>query len=267
MRTDYPFLETWINDSYTKASDDSLQLFQDANSNHFADFATLDNFFSENTKDVTGVSQIWLSNSFQAIEAEYLNYSTNSDTEKWTEATTEKLRESTLRMFNYLYTFANNEIWFKRMCSALIFAEDDSLVGHDSSTLGVTSTSYLSNNSSTYESYVVILGKALLLKEFNTQYQLGFWSSPEKFAVIIHEFGHVLDGFGGKRNVLRPEDNSQASTLSSKYEGKMFGIARNNPSNGLLSSFFIFVIVLVSVAAVVGITVSVIMLVPKKKKG
>lgn len=260
--------ENWMNDSLTPASQASIDLFKQTNPNKFSTFDDLNSTLVANSKDVNGKVQTALASSFAAIEKSYLKSTPQNSGEAkttWTASDTAELKQTSLNLFNYLYTFASDNLdWLLRMSSALIFAADSQLVDQGTSTMGVTITYMLNSRVSTAESFVVILGSALTFGNFNNQYQKSFWSSPQKFAVVVHEFGHVLDSFGGKMNIYRAEDNSKYRTLGDKYKGTIFGDGSTS-STGITSTIKVLLIIL-GVSAAIGVGISLVMILGSKKK-
>ncbi|WP_338985695.1 hypothetical protein [Spiroplasma endosymbiont of Diplazon laetatorius] len=222
-----------MNDSYTKASKNSIDEFNVFNENHFFNFDNLDRKIANNSKDINSYSSVWFSHVFSSIEEAYLKSTPNlnSDGEKWTKEHTKQLKELTLKLYNVLFNLIKNETWVQNILSALIISPDFPLVSDDSSlmenVMGYTNTSYYVDSSnnfySTAYSYIVIAGPSLTFQKFNSQYKNAFWSSPNKFSVWIHEMGHVVDAFGSKTINYRSINYSKKLDYKNLYKGQFFG--------------------------------------------
>ncbi|ALD66309.1 hypothetical protein [Spiroplasma cantharicola] len=233
---------SWMNDSYTPASQTSIEEFNSFNENYYQSFDNLDKTLAAASKDKNNYSGVWLSHIFNNLEEVYLKKTPNSlgvDYEKWSTNDTEKLKEITLKTYNSLYNIIKNDIWVSNILVALILSPDFPLKNNDGSemnegTMGYTSTSYYidkqNNFVSTAYSYIVITGPSLTFKEFNSQYKQGFWSTPYKFSVVVHEIGHALDGFGSKLNMYRNNNYSKTLDYKEFYKGDVFGeyVAQDN---------------------------------------
>ncbi|AOG60577.1 hypothetical protein SHELI_v1c06260 [Spiroplasma helicoides] len=227
-------LNKWMNDSFTKASESSLTEFKNFNTSFFKDYNDLNEKLKDSIKDANQNSMIWLSSLFSAIEAKYTRgFSKNVDyIGSWTSDTTYRLKAVVLKLYNYLYSIIKNESWVYKVIYALIISPDYPLESDDGKNLegvlGYTLTEGQSNPNTINNSYIVITGRSLLYKDYNSQYTVGWFSSPEMFNTIVHEMGHALDAFGGRINSYRNKDDTQYYLYNSLYKGKYF--EDKNPS-------------------------------------
>ncbi|WP_342274894.1 hypothetical protein [Spiroplasma endosymbiont of Cantharis lateralis] len=264
---------SWMQDSYTPASQESIDAFNNFNANHYESFDNLDKTLVEATKDKNNYSGVWLSHVYDNLEEVYLKNTPNSlgsDSEKWSTNNTQKLKDITLKTYNSLYNIIQNDIWVNNILVAFILSPDFPLKNDDGTdmndgTMGYTSTNYYVDKqnvfASTAYSYIVITGPSLTFKEFNSQYKQGFWSSPYKFSVVVHEIGHALDGFGSKLNYYRSQNHSKSLDYKSLYTGDTFGeyVAKNNNWN-------IWVIILAASGTAVILTITYLVIRKKSAK-
>ncbi|AUB31836.1 hypothetical protein [Spiroplasma floricola] len=224
----------WMYDSYTPASQESIDSFNNFNKKYFNSFEELDTKLQNSSKDINNHSAVWFSYIYENMEKNYLSQTPNVriDNEKWTKDHTNQLKELTLKMYNALFNLIKREEWVDKMLSALIISPDFPLISDDGTssqgTMGYTATQYSLDPStkeivSTEYAYIVITGPSLTYKKFNDQYKAGFWSSPNKYSVLIHEMGHVVDGFGSKLNLKRSTNYSKLLNYKNLYKGDFFG--------------------------------------------
>ncbi|AOG60723.1 hypothetical protein SHELI_v1c07740 [Spiroplasma helicoides] len=234
-------ISNWMYSSYIKASDESIKSFKDYNSNHFSSFESLDTFLQEKTVDKVGNKRIWLSDMYKSIEE---TYSKSIPTDKnneyissWTNDTTISLENVTLELYNYLYSLIGNEEWITKIIYGLVISPDDPLKSDTNEdmtgVLGYTATTageLTAGGYTTVNSYIVICGSGLLIKDYNYQYKQGWFSSPTQFHVLVHEMGHAMDAFAAKVNDVRNLKNTQESNYSDLYPGEYFGTEVNKKS-------------------------------------
>ncbi|QGS52019.1 hypothetical protein STABA_v1c06580 [Spiroplasma tabanidicola] len=272
--------QSFMYDSFTKASESNIKKFNDFNDNHFT-FASLDEFLIKNSIDTNGIAQIspnYLINSF-ANYYKKLSWTGSDVIDAWNDDWTEKLKNVFLNLYNYLYALFKNENYVKNVISGLVLSSDSPLKNNDGSSmegvLGYTSTSGAGyknpDNESevlitTTDSYIVIRSDGLLLKQFNSQYQKGWFSSPENFNVIVHEMGHAVEAFGGRENSLRLKNNSAYRNYGDLYSGNYIGGSNNKdssvtPSNTSSKKWITYI----AIGAAVGIALVIVGLVFLKK--
>ncbi|QGS51870.1 hypothetical protein STABA_v1c05070 [Spiroplasma tabanidicola] len=222
-------LNDWMNDSFTPAPDISIALFESFNSQHFGDFKSLDSYLQNRTIDEAGYSTVWFSNILSFLKKDYAhNSKLGDDYFDWTDQKKASFESIVTQLFNYLYSIISNDEGLSNLISAFVVAGDEKLVGDKSDGLvaGYTSTSFvrMSNNKySVKSSYIVILANALTIKDYNSEYLSGFWSAPDEMHVLVHEFGHALDGYGGKDDYYRRTSEANSSYYPDYYEGKYVG--------------------------------------------
>ncbi|WP_342268538.1 hypothetical protein [Spiroplasma endosymbiont of Aspidapion aeneum] len=109
----------------------------------------------------------------------------------------------------------------------------------------------------------------------NQQYQLNWWSSPNNFTTLDHEFGHALDGFLGtitnyrKQMIDSSEMVNKNYNINSLYKGDKFGYGDysakpNSNKNSDLAKYIVFGSI--AVAGVVG-TVVIVSIMRKRRRG
>ncbi|WP_339020405.1 hypothetical protein [Spiroplasma endosymbiont of Atherix ibis] len=225
-------VSAWMYDSYTPASKESINSFNNFNNKHYNSFEELDTKLQNSSKDINNYSTVWFSHIYENLEQNYLSKTPNIgiNNEKWTKKQTLQLKETTLKMYNALFNLIKNEEWINKLLLALIITPDFPLKLEKKGVMGYTSTlPQIKGNGifgrfiSIRYSYIVITGPSLTYKKFNNQYKTGFWSSPNKYSVLIHEMGHVVDHFGSKNSENRLTNYSKAINYKNLYEGEFFG--------------------------------------------
>ncbi|QBQ07628.1 hypothetical protein SGLAD_v1c04290 [Spiroplasma gladiatoris] len=221
-------LSRWMNDSFSKAPTKSSDYFENFDSKHFSSFKNLDDFLAKWSYDQIDYSTIWFSNIISYFKKEYgYNSTLGEDYVDWTTTIERNLQNKILQLFNYLFALIKNEKYLGNLISAFVVAGDSKLVDDNNGlSMGYTTSSSIKIDDNKYSiksAYIVILGNCLTLKEFNSQYSTAYWSSPEMFHVLVHEFGHALDGFGAKNYTYRNTNFSNETYYSEYYEGRYVG--------------------------------------------
>ncbi|WP_146063418.1 hypothetical protein [Mesoplasma corruscae] len=219
----YSVVKNWMYDSYTPASSESIASFNAFNTNTYSSFDELDNELLDISQANDKVSRLPFKKIYDNLEATYLlkTPKSSNDFEQWTYADTQNLKELTLFLYNMLFSLISNETWVENLLTGFIVSPDSPLKSNDENVMGYTSTS--SSNQGAEYSYIVLTGISLTYKEFNSQYTMGFWSSPAKFNTLIHEFGHALDAFGSKPNSARSNNYKKDIHYWEMYSGNIFG--------------------------------------------
>ncbi|QBQ07747.1 hypothetical protein SGLAD_v1c05480 [Spiroplasma gladiatoris] len=273
-------LSGWMNDSWTKAGEESINKFNNFNSNHFSSFSELDEKLKDFSLDINGVAQVSPEYLFTSLASYYKNDTPQGEDNlsEWTEQNSIEIRQVFLNLYNYLYSIINdgissnkNEEKVLNVMTGLVISPDETLVDGDSGTLGYTATSgygKANNTATTGDSYIVIRSDSLLLKEYHSQYKKGWFSTPEKFNVIVHEMGHALEAYGGKdENFRASSEISKTRTYSSLYKGTYLGGKNPKKANEESTNNFLKIIGIVfGVMAIVIIFVSVITVLSVRKK-
>ncbi|AGR42132.1 hypothetical protein [Spiroplasma diminutum] len=220
--------KNWFNDSYTKASENSIASFKEFNKNYYASFDELDEILNKNSLDSNSVSRLPYKKVYDNLEENYLISTPmfQGESEKWTKQDTQNLKDLTLFLYNMIYSITNNASWTQNILTGFIISPDYPLADTQEGVMGYTSTaSYIQNQqvTSTAYSFIVLTGISLTFKEYNSQYTQGFWSSPSKYNVLIHEFGHVVDAFASKLNTYRNETYKNDISYKEMYSGNIFG--------------------------------------------
>ncbi|PPE04583.1 hypothetical protein EELLY_v1c02630 [Entomoplasma ellychniae] len=230
----YSVVQNWMYDSYTPASLESIASFKAFNKNKYSNFEALDAKLSLVSTANDGVSRLPFKKIYDALEETYLKQIPKSsiDFEQWTYADTQKLKELTLFLYNMLFSLISNDSWVENLLTGFIVSPDFPLkstkaknmqnVMGNTITTSKTSSTQKSNQGAEY-SYIVLTGVSLTYKEFNSQYKMGFWSSPAKFNTLIHEFGHALDAFGSKQISARSKNYKKDIYYKKMYSGNIFG--------------------------------------------
>ncbi|AGR41152.1 hypothetical protein [Spiroplasma taiwanense] len=272
----FEIIKTWINDNYTRASEASIQKFNDFNKNNFKNFDELDKELVKYSIDNEGVSRLPFKKVYDNLEENYLISipSYFNDSEKWTTTDTKNLKQLTLFLYNILSSLIENEIWVRNLLTGFIISPDYPLIGASNGTMGYTSTAGYTNRAtgkyaSTTYSYIVLTGVSLTIKEFNSNYKMGFWSSPIKYNVLIHEYGHAIDAFGSRLNENRNTNYSNDISYKEMYSGNIFGdYKQTSTSNSYSVKTWVIIVlgVIGSSILIIGISYTVNIIRSKKKK-
>lgn len=235
-------LSNWMNESYTKASDESEDKFKTFNQQHFKTFEQLDSVLVDSSIDRNGQSMLSYGLIYDTMNKTYQDSLPKRSSEivkKWSDEYTNQLKLVTLDMYNYLYAILQDAHWVNEVIYAMIISPDYPLKDQASGVLAYTSTSY--NNKSTIENYIVISGYSLLIKEYNENYKAQWFSSPAMFVTLVHEMGHAIDSFGSKTNEYRNRNSGENKDYKSLYKGEYF--YKYNPSSKRfgLNNFYVII--------------------------
>ncbi|AHI53031.1 hypothetical protein [Spiroplasma culicicola] len=251
-------LNTWMYDSYSKASEESILEFNNFVKNHYQTFENLNTSLNQVSKDKNNFSMINFTYVYDNLEEVYLQNTpsnTGVDYEKWTTTDTQKLKQLTLDLYNGLYALIQNEVWVNLIICALIISPDYPLVSDEDmqGVMGYTNSAYYIDDNKEFVSfaysYIVLTGTSLTYKQFNNQYAWGFWSSPNKFNVLVHEMGHALDAFGSKINEARVQNHASTLDYRQLYGGEVFGAYEYQAAISFATIFLVIGAVVVSVTA------------------
>ncbi|WHQ36562.1 hypothetical protein [Spiroplasma sp. SV19] len=269
-------LAMMMNDSYTKASDESINkyntLVSKLRTKYYSSFENLDQTLKQLTnlsqKNTTDVSSIMLKDAIDAMGNHY----------NWADNKTIAFAEQILNLFNLTSYITDNN--FKYYLRAFIFTPDYPIRGQLENTLGVTATygqvignDYFQYFLSVEFSTVIFTGLAFNqnnIGDINLDYKSGWWSSPSIFATLNHEMGHVIDGYHGTEAEYRADlknnfnNYMKQQKLDNFYNGKIFGY--HQIESETTKNLKLILIIIFTVIAFPILIVSIIFLSKKIKK-
>ncbi|QBQ07746.1 hypothetical protein SGLAD_v1c05470 [Spiroplasma gladiatoris] len=248
-------LSNWMNDTYTKASEISIKSFYEFSTNHYQNFFELNQNLITASKNKNNFSQVNFENIFDLIDKNYTNV---FNAYNWKKQYTLELKQAVLMIYNYLFSLIYNSKWVENILSSFIISSDSKLKNSSKSVLGYTGTElYIDDQKfSIKSSYIVLkLNSFIEIKESNN-YQTQWFSSPSWYSVLIHEYGHALDGFGGRINEFREMNDAINKKYDYYYEGNKIGydFDYNNFLNIFLW-FFFYSLTLVLIVVVTGLNI------------
>jgi hypothetical protein len=267
--------DNWVYDSLTKATDKSKQEYNDflakCKEEYYPTFAALDADLAKWTTTNKGYATIDLENVISDM----------AETYKWSDAKTTKLEEQVLDMFDIAYGISK---WgetdaLKYFLTGIIFSPDYPLAGTSAGVMAYTSSSFYGGKSdltSTAFAQIIYTGQSMNLfadETKNNQYQAYWWSSPNIFATLNHEFGHVMDSYIGFVNGALEENKGYFKDLISEhsiydaYTGNTFGVFDQHiaPKNGISPINLLFYI-LIGVAGAAGIAAILAYVIIRRKR-
>lgn len=254
-------LGNMINDSYTKTSNSSITKFENfiisSRKKYYSSFNELDKNLKEITKYKNDYyndngSTIFLKDSLIAMQKYY----------KWENRIIEFLENQILNLFNLTYAITDNN--FKYFLTGFIFSPDSPLKGQSKRTAAYTNYSFqltlgTKKFISTRRAYIVVSAKEFdnaLWKKIISEYQTGWWSSPNIFCTLNHEMGHAIDAYYGMikkaRNVAKKYFSSLLNNLGIKgqYKGNIFGYNNNIIYNKKINLIKIILIIIFGIFCV-----------------
>ncbi len=261
----YNSLGTIMNDSFTKASDKSIQEFKTFKKENvmFESFdkmndyylkATNNDSYSNNKYKLNPGANIALSDSIERL-GKFYNWSTEK---------VEDFKSQTLDLFNISIKLSKygDEYYLLYYLWGFIISRDFPLEGAGESTMAYTLTKFWVDNSkklalSSSNAFLIFSSKSMNMyysSSLNDQYQKGWWSSPNIFCTLNHEMGHVMDGYLGSTKYYSEINKSNFSNYikqnpnNKTYDGDILGYAGDqtyNKSN-------LFMIIGITVGCVVG---------------
>ncbi|AKU80094.1 hypothetical protein [Spiroplasma turonicum] len=226
-------------DIYTKASSKSINEFtkiiEDDDLKEYKSFIDLDTFYKNHTNTNYNYSNISLSSTISAMKVYY----------NWDDSTESRFKKQILDMFNlttYITSY-NGTNFYKNYLIGFIISPDYPLIGTSQGTMAYTAnmTTTINNEKTTYFSYLVYTGLSMTQfknEKDNDQYLQGWWSSPNVFATLNHEMGHVIDGYLSQNKDsaedLKNNFSSKVNIYNNKslYKGKIFGIDEVENNSG-----------------------------------
>ncbi|QGS52018.1 hypothetical protein [Spiroplasma tabanidicola] len=218
----YNLLGGWMNDSYTKASEQSIKYFHNFNSNYYDDFDALDAKLVENSKNEFNESNVIFKKIYDSIDNRYTNF---FSIYKWKKSYTKELKDATLYLYNYLFSLIKNELWVNNILNSFVISSDEVLKDSSKNVLGynATDSTFEDETWSISSSYIIIKFKGLIDAKNNNSYKTQWFSSPIWYSVLIHEMGHALDGFGGRLNSFRNKNDTSTKKYDYYYSGRKIG--------------------------------------------
>ncbi|WHQ37341.1 hypothetical protein [Spiroplasma sp. SV19] len=226
-------LANMMNDSYTKASQTSLQKYEDfvkqATQSHYSSFDKLDSELKNVTKyetlDYQTGSTIFLKDSVTAMQNYY----------EWKDSTVNTFKQQLLNLFNITYTITGNN--FKYFLAGFLFSPNAPLIGQKGETAAYTAYNFKRDKNtsqilSTSEAFIVFSAKGFnnyVKYGISQEYQMGWWSSPNIFCTLDHEMGHAVDIYYGMIESARNDAPSKfskilnSSGIRGEYRGNVFG--------------------------------------------
>ncbi|AKX34434.1 hypothetical protein SLITO_v1c08150 [Spiroplasma litorale] len=227
------------NDIYTKASNESITKFNniknDSNNVYFKSFNELNNFFVEQTKiDKANYSNINFKETIYQIKNYY----------KWDSDKVDIFKKQILDMINLsLYiTKTHDKYYLLTYIYGIIISPDYPLKGNQEGVMAYAANAFTTYNQKKSSKYSYIVYTGLSLDQYKTendndQYKKTWWSSPNIFATLNHEMGHVIDGFLNldnslaKMNEKKFKNDIQSKPLKSLYSGEIFGTNSKEENN------------------------------------
>jgi hypothetical protein len=157
---------------------------------YFNSFEKLDNYMIKHTKVASGKPTIALKKSINDMAKTYY----------WGQEKTNRFKEQVLDMVNISCEMAQfrDKDYLVYYITGLIFTPDYPIHGNEVGIMAYTQTAYYGGDdyaTSAAYSQIVYSGKSLdtfIEPEENTRYSDLWWSSPNIFATLNHEFGHVM---------------------------------------------------------------------------
>ncbi|QEH61940.1 hypothetical protein SCHIN_v1c07450 [Spiroplasma chinense] len=238
----------FMNDTFTKASSNSISEFDEykekLKEEYFATYDEMDEYYLEHTKFTSTTSSGSTINFLESVNNLQKHFG-------WSDVKTDGFKNQMLEMINLTLSITkwDEQDYFLYYFFALVISPDYPLSGTQEGVMAYTS-SYFYNNSiytSTAFASIVVSGKSIDMfsdASENDQYQQFWWSTPNIYATINHEMGHVLDGYLGitlekvKSNVRTWKTILNSNALSI-YEGKSFAdgsFKKNNIATIVASS-------------------------------
>ncbi len=262
----YDSLGTIMNDSFTKASDKSIQEFKTFKKenvmfesfdkmNDYYSKATNNDSYSNNKYKLNPGANIALGDSIERL-GKFYNWSTEK---------VDELKSQTLDLFNISIKLSKygDEYYLLYYLWGFIISSDFPLKDAGESTMAYTLTKFVVNKSnknlaiSSSSAFLIFSSKSMNMYEsssLNDQYQKGWWSSPNIFCTLNHEMGHVMDGYLGSLKVYSEMNKRNFSDYIKQnpnnvtYKGEILGYEGDqtyNKSN-------LFMIIGITVGCVVG---------------
>jgi hypothetical protein len=149
----------------------------------------------------------------------------------------------------------------------------------DAGVMAYTSSSFYNSGSeltSTAFAQIIYTGQSMNLfadETKNNQYQAYWWSSPNIFATLNHEFGHVIDSYIGFTNGALNQNEGFFKDLISDYSvydaytGNTFGVFDQHvaPKNGI-NPINLFFYILIGIAGAAGIAAILAYVIIRRKR-
>jgi hypothetical protein len=265
----------WTYDSLTKASDASKKEFNDylakTKEDYYPTFDALDADLAKWTTTNKGYATIDLKNTIDDMAESY----------RWSDTKTATLKEQILDMFDVAYGITK---WgetdaLKYFLTGIIFSPDYPLAGTSAGVMAYTSSSFYNSGSeltSTAFAQIIYTGQSMNLfadETKNNQYQAYWWSSPNIFATLNHEFGHVIDSYIGFTNGALNQNEGFFKDLISDYSvydaytGNTFGVFDQHvaPKNGI-NPINLFFYILIGIAGAAGIAAILAYVIIRRKR-
>jgi hypothetical protein len=269
----------WTYDSLTKASDASKNEYNDylakTKEDYYATFDALDADLAKWTTTDKGYATIDLKNTIDDMAEVY----------QWSDTKTTKLKEQILDMFDVAYGITK---WgdvnaLKYFLTGIIFSPDYPLAGTSAGVMAYTSSSFYTSSentiiTSTAFAQIVYTGQSMNLftdETRNNQYQAYWWSSPNIFATLNHEFGHVIDSYMGFVNGALQQNSSEGYfkrmisdySVYDAYTGNTFGVFDQHvaPKNGI-NPISLFFYILIGIAGAAGIAAILAYVIIRRKR-
>ncbi|ASP28559.1 hypothetical protein SCORR_v1c07870 [Spiroplasma corruscae] len=227
---DFDKLGNLNNDIYTKASQKSIESFNRLKNDEkqFNSFNDLNEYFKYKSKiNDKNYSNIDIKNTLDAMKDYY----------KWDDSKLLILKQHVLDLFNVASKISTykNKPYILNYLIGFIISWDYPLKGLPNGVMAYTANNIttVSNSKSTYYSYLVFTGKSLTQykeEKDNNEYSRTWWSSPNIYATLDHEMGHVLDGYLSQNEIatINLETNYSSivdnNYIKELYLGNIFGI-------------------------------------------
>ncbi|ASP28480.1 hypothetical protein SCORR_v1c07080 [Spiroplasma corruscae] len=279
---DFAKLTVFMNDTYTKASNESITNYNNlisSNEKKFQDFSDMNSYFLEHTSSKTTKkgANIFLEDSINDMANYY----------SWSDSRKEKFKKQFLDLINATLSITNlyslnetNKEAFTYNIISIIFSPDTDIVDQSGKNTGVMGYTSMAGNLESsnedalgvYFSYIVYNGEAFNLDTKNgidsakQEYVNNWWSSANIFTTLNHEMGHAVDSFLGENNNIYKSMNSAYNSLINQYpiaegskplyKGKVFGFDGNTYENDFDGNKIIFIVlgVAVGISIIIGVT-------------
>jgi hypothetical protein len=224
-------VNNWTNDSFTRASEKSINEFDYyvaiSRNDYFNSFDKLDKYMLKHTKVASGKATIALKKSIDEMAKTYY----------WGQEKTRRFKEQILDMFNVSCEMAQfrGKDYLTHFITGLIFTPDYPMRDNEIGIMAYTQTAYYGGDdfsTSAAYSQIVYSGRPLDTytdPEDNNRYNDLWWSSPNIFATLNHEFGHVMDAYLGltwsaaEVNLTNYQKLLNGSNIYDRYKGSIFG--------------------------------------------
>ncbi|WP_374696428.1 hypothetical protein [Spiroplasma endosymbiont of Polydrusus formosus] len=228
-------LAKMMNDSYTKAQNSSRRKYEDfmstAKQKNYSSFDKLDQTLKALTRYDNNYyhqkgSTIFLKDSVQAAQDYY----------RWSDDEVRDFENQILDLFNITYTVTDNN--FKYFLTGFIFSPDAQLENQSRQTAAYTSYSF--ENAIGASDQIVTTRKAnvvisteiidnIMRRRVSSQYNNGWWSTPNQFYILNHEMGHAVDAYYGMIKEARNNAQNYFKNIlynigvRGQYPGNIFG--------------------------------------------